>query len=125
VADRAAELDSLALELRDGRVDVVAHQIELVPIRLVSGVSGEFRRRQGEDQPAAPRVDGWEPKRVSKQGTDRLRILREYDHVGAGNHGCSFLVLEWAVARRMTAWVQLAIISAIVRRLIPGPSGSS
>jgi hypothetical protein len=41
-------------------VDVIAGQAELVMTGAVGGVSGQLRGRQGEDRPAATRVDRWE-----------------------------------------------------------------
>src|SRR5439155_6136208 len=49
VADRTAELDSFASEFGDRRVDVVAHEVELVMADLVGWVRGQFGGWQGED----------------------------------------------------------------------------
>jgi hypothetical protein len=44
------------LELVDGRVDVVAHEIELVMTSLLRWVCCQFGRWQGEDEPAVPQA---------------------------------------------------------------------
>src|SRR6266498_6137670 len=64
VADRAGELDAIALQLFNGGVDVSAHQVQLEPRVPVGRVSGQFGWRQGEDRPAASRVARGEPEHV-------------------------------------------------------------
>ena len=67
VADWTGEFDSFALELGDRRVDVVAHEVELV----MAGVAG-VDRREFED--------------VSDERANRVCVLGEDDRVGAGDH---------------------------------------
>src|SRR5207244_3935319 len=72
VADRAAELDSLSLELGNGRMDVVAHEIELVATGPVSRVRGELSGWEGDGGgqlgasvglgPTAPILDHAQPE---------------------------------------------------------------
>jgi hypothetical protein len=67
VADWTRELHSFALELGDRRVDVIAHEVELVMTRVVGGVSGHLGGRQGEDEPAVPGVGRRELEYVSEE----------------------------------------------------------
>jgi len=74
VADRAAELDALALELGDRRVDVIAHEIELVMAGVVGRVDGQLGGRESEDEPAVAGVDRRELEDVADECADpRLR----------------------------------------------------
>jgi hypothetical protein len=57
VADGTAELDSFALELGDRRVDVIAHEVELVMAVVVGRMRGQFGGWQSEDEPAVAGVD--------------------------------------------------------------------
>src|SRR5712691_119335 len=43
VADRPAQLDALGLQLLGGPLEVVAHQVELLPATLFVGVRGHLR----------------------------------------------------------------------------------
>jgi hypothetical protein len=87
IIDRTHELDSLALEFLDGRVDVVAHEVQLVVHVLIRGMGSQLGGRQAKDGPAAPGVDRGELKHLAKENPDTLYILREDDGVGAGDHG--------------------------------------
>ena len=103
VADRAAELDSLSLELGNGRMDVVAHEIELVATGLVSRVSGELSGWEGEDEPAVMRVNPWELEDVPEEGAELLGILRVDDRVNAEDHG-SRVERTGRVAATASSW---------------------
>src|SRR4051794_10707341 len=73
LADRAA-LDALALQRRDGRIDVVAHQIELVEIVPLALVDPELGGREAEDEPAAARVDARHFEHVAEEFAVRLGV---------------------------------------------------
>src|SRR4051812_18031142 len=57
LGDAAGELDALGLQLLHRRVEVVAHEIQLVRGRTVRGMHRNLGRRQLEDEPAAAGVD--------------------------------------------------------------------
>jgi hypothetical protein len=79
-------VDSLAPEVGERGLDVVAHQIELVVAGAFGGVDGEFGWRQGEDQPASARVHRRHAKDVREERTDLLGLRREHDCVQPGDH---------------------------------------
>ena len=65
---RRYELDALALEFRDGALDVMAHEEQGVmprsPAPTGARVDRELTRRQGEDQPAIAGIDTFEAQHV-------------------------------------------------------------
>src|SRR5207253_8274373 len=87
VRQRGDELDALPLELVHRLLDVLAHQVELVPARLRCGMDGELARRQREDQPAVVRIDVREREHVAEERPRGLGVLGEHDRVRAGDHG--------------------------------------
>src|SRR3954447_5563574 len=89
VRDGPREVGSFAPQVLDRRAHVIAHEIELVTSIPVGGMRGQLGGRQGEDQPAAASVHGWEAEDVSEEGPIRRRIEREHDRVNAGDHGRS------------------------------------
>src|SRR3954449_8003665 len=91
-------LDAACSELLCRRRDVVAHQIQLG--RVGAGVDGELGRRQGEDQPAAAGVDVLELQNVAEEGAVGVRVLREQDRVGTGDHARIFLLAALPRGRR-------------------------
>src|SRR5213079_3717705 len=84
------ELDALLLQLRDGRLDVMAHEEQLVLSRLAAparaGMDTELTRRQLEDEPALVRLDVREPEHVAEESTRGDRIVGEDQRVGARDH---------------------------------------
>src|SRR5438445_13122352 len=60
------------LSLHDA-LPISAHQVQLVPVRRVRGMDGQFGGRQLEDQPVAARVD----VRRSEEHTSELQS-RQY-----------------------------------------------
>ena len=68
VLDRRYERDALALEFRDGVLDVMAHEEQGVmprsPAPTGARVDRELTRRQGEDQPAIAGIDPFEAQHV-------------------------------------------------------------
>jgi hypothetical protein len=65
---------------------VGAHEIELVAIVLFCWMKGCLRRRQREDQPAVPRIDGCQPQHTAKEDAVGLGILAINDDMRARNH---------------------------------------
>jgi hypothetical protein len=53
--------DATSGEVGDRRLDVVAHQVDLVLGRTVCGVHGDLGRRQGDDEPSVASVDSSVP----------------------------------------------------------------
>jgi Lrp/AsnC family leucine-responsive transcriptional regulator len=86
VADRTAELDSLPRQRVDSRMDLVAHEIELVMATVVCGVCGQFCRREGEDEPAVSCINPWKLEHITEERADGVRIRGVDDRVGSGNH---------------------------------------
>jgi hypothetical protein len=87
VAHRRCELDSLGLELGDGRLDLVTHEIELVPTTRVCGMGGQLGRGQGEDEPAAAGVDRGKAEDVAEEGAIGVGVATVDDGVSAGDRG--------------------------------------
>ena len=81
------QLDALGLELLDGRVHVVTHEIELVVTGALGRMGSELRGRQREDQPAVTGIDRREPEHVLEELSHRLRVLAVDDCVNSGDHG--------------------------------------
>ena len=110
VADWAAEVDALSRELVDGRVDVVAHEIELVTAGLVCRVGGQFGGWQTEDEPALAGIDRGELEHVAEEGAYAVGVGGEDDRVDAGDHRLGALVTgclgELAVQESSSDWVR-------------------
>jgi hypothetical protein len=68
---RRYELDALALEFRDGVLDVMAHEEQGVmptpPAPTRARVDRDLTRRQGEAQPAVAGIDPVEAQHVVKE----------------------------------------------------------
>src|SRR6202007_3356613 len=80
----AAELDPPGPELLHRRLEVVAHEAQLVP-RLLAGVHAELCGREREDQPAVVGVDVVPSEDVAKDGAERLGFRRVEEGVDAGD----------------------------------------
>src|SRR5215207_6339218 len=91
VLDRRYELDALALEFRDGVLDVMAHEEQgVMPGPAAPAGARVYRdltRRQGEEQPALAGIDPLEAEHVVKELPSSLGILGEDDRVCSGDHG--------------------------------------
>src|SRR4029453_16785961 len=79
IADGPRDVDAFGLQLSDGRMDVVADEVELVPAVLVRGGGCHLGRRQSEDQPPLAAVDKRQLEHVSEERAILLRVRRE-DH---------------------------------------------
>jgi len=84
--DAAGELDALALQLLDGGVHVIAHQVQLMIWTLVSRVCSQFGRWESEDQPPLAGIDAWKPEHVAKEITSSSGIPAEDDRVDTRHH---------------------------------------
>jgi hypothetical protein len=78
--------DALFLERHYQCLQIGAHQIELVPDISFGGMDGQFRRRQREDEPTVPRVNGRKTKDLLEEGPISRRISAVNDHVGTKDH---------------------------------------
>src|SRR5918999_927500 len=86
VADRLGELDALVLELGDRRVDVVAHEVQLVLAVPVDRVHGKLGRRQGKDQPAVTGIHGRPSQDFTEELARLLGTVAVDNRVYAGDH---------------------------------------
>jgi hypothetical protein len=88
-------LHALLLELRDGRLHVVAHEVELVVLgTAVRRMDAELGRREGEDEPPLPRVDRAEAEDVLEEGADLVRVLRVDECVDSVDHAAMLTSLS-------------------------------
>jgi hypothetical protein len=80
--------DAFSVQRGDGRVHVVAHQVE--PGGLGIGgfdiVEADFGGGQGEEQAAVAGVDEFQLQRVAKEGAIGFDVVAEHHDVGAGQH---------------------------------------
>jgi hypothetical protein len=90
-----------ARELRDGGLDVVAVERDVVGARVLAGVharagrvDAHVRLRQVEDQPAVADVGGREAQHVADERPERLRLRRVEHRVDALDHGDSRFALR-------------------------------
>jgi hypothetical protein len=74
IGDLPCHLGSLGLQLGQGGLDVVAHEVELLMTRTraVSGMNRKLGRGQGENGPAPARVHRRHPEDVREERTDLL-----------------------------------------------------
>jgi hypothetical protein len=56
IGDRTSERYALGIEVDDGRVNVVAHEVDLVMI-VLGGMGGQFGGGQSEDEPSGTCVN--------------------------------------------------------------------
>jgi len=99
--------DSLALEPLDGRIEVIAHQVENCPHELVRRmaldevparrVDGDLGWWQGEDEPPIPRILTPEPEHVAKEAAIGVWVLAVEQEVSPRDHPS---VLRNAAQRR-------------------------
>ena len=107
VADLLRELDPLRAQLLDCRVNVFAHQVQLVVGFPVGGMGGQLGRRKGEDQPSAPGIDRGEVEHLAKEGSVCFSIAGENDRVNADDHraailGCRYSTRAFTSGRGVT-----------------------
>ena len=70
----------------DERVDVVAHEVELVNVVLTRRMHRNFSGRQTEDQPALVRVDIGKFQDVAQKSAIGFGVCTVNDRVSANNH---------------------------------------
>jgi len=78
----------LVSRVRHGRVQVVAHQVELVA-RFLAGWKADFGRGRANINPAVTRVDRVEAEVGLEEIAVGFGISGVDDDVGAGDHACS------------------------------------
>lgn len=83
--DRRA-LDALRRHRLNERVDVIAHQVQLVRAVAVGRVYGDLSRWQGEDQPAVSGVGEWIAQNITKERAIGLCVFAVDDDVSAVDH---------------------------------------
>jgi hypothetical protein len=84
--DALDELRSLGLQVRDGRMDVVAHEVDLVMRMALGGMGSQLGGRAGEYQPSASGIHRFEAKRVLKKRARRDRVVGEQNRVKPDDH---------------------------------------
>ena len=70
----------------DERVDVSAHQVQLMVLILLGRMDGKLRGRKSENQPAAANVDMRQFQNVAKERAVCVRILAVDNRVSAVDH---------------------------------------
>jgi hypothetical protein len=86
IGDVLRDLDSLGAQFGERGVDVVAHQVELVPAFPVGGMNRQLGGRQGEDEPASARVDRRKSEHVREEVAHLLGFGREHDRMHPVDH---------------------------------------
>src|SRR5262249_28975931 len=81
--------DALSGQLGYRRVQVVAHQIQLVPRGTVDGMYGDLRRRELEDQPSCSGVDAGAFEDVAEEDAICFGVAAVNDHVATVDHTAS------------------------------------
>jgi hypothetical protein len=89
IGDITRHLDAFGLQLGEGGMNVVTHQIKLVAAVAVSRMNSQLGRRQREDEPAAARVDRAQVQHVGEERTHLHRVRSEDDRVHASDHAPS------------------------------------
>src|SRR5262245_27061216 len=78
--------DTLLPERDDLRLQIVAHEKQLVPLRPVGGMNGDLCRRKREDQPSMAGVHGGKSEDVPTERAISRGILTVEDHMRTKNH---------------------------------------
>jgi hypothetical protein len=73
-------------QLRDERLEIVDHEVELVHVVRRGRVDGKLGRRQSKYQPAVPDVDVPQFEHVAKEGPIQLGIRTVDDRVATNYH---------------------------------------
>jgi hypothetical protein len=105
VGDILRDFGAFFLQLREGRADVVAHEVELVTV-VVSGMNGKLGRRQGEDKPSSARVCRLHAEDVGEECADLLGLRGEHDRMQSGDHAA---ILAAAGGRALTGRICVRI----------------
>ena len=86
IGDIPYHFGSPALQLGEGDLDVVTHEVELMMAYTVSWVNRKLGRRQSENEPASARIDRRHAQYVSEERADLLGFGREHDRMYSGDH---------------------------------------
>ena len=104
VLDLAAG-DAAVGHVGDQRVDVVAHQVDLVPAVVLGRMHGDLRRRETEDEPAVADVDVGQLDDVPEKGPIGVGVRAEDHCVGTVDHlGLLPIAPVSSHHRSLTAW---------------------
>ena len=86
--------DARGFHLFDERLDVGAHQVELVPAVLIRRMNGYFRWRQSEDQPSVSDIDVRKAEDIAEERAIGLGVLAVDDRMSAGEQHASLSSVE-------------------------------
>ena len=91
-------------QLRDGRIEIVAHQVQdsaqqsVVGVDLrefaVRRVNRSFRWRHGENQPAIPHIHRTKPQNITKEDTIRFGVRAVEKDVSANHHAAQYIRID-------------------------------
>jgi len=79
-------MNSFGIKRRHYGLQVVAHEVKLMLIVFVAGVTGNFSGWKCKDQPPAPCVHMMETQHVLKKSAIGFRIFAVDDYMGAIDH---------------------------------------
>ncbi len=83
---RLRDFDALGGELSESRVEVSAHQVQLLGRWSIARMCGELSRRQREDQPATSGVGEHVAELVAEESPDLLGVRGIEDGVDSSDH---------------------------------------
>src|SRR5579859_1521149 len=96
--------NALLSERPDLGLQVVTHEIELMPVMLFGGMNRRFCWRQREDQPSLAGVHGCQSEDVPEEETISRRILAVHDDMRTNNHDlCPLALVIFPQAGRLEA----------------------
>ncbi len=81
----------MPLQLQNQRLDVRAHQIELMHVVVLGRMDRNFRWRQFENQPSMPHIHTGKLEYIPQKGPVRFRILAVDNRVRTDDHGNDLL----------------------------------
>src|SRR6266851_1896371 len=88
-------LHRLPLQRFHRRLQVVAHEVQLVQVALLGRMKRGFRGRQRKNEPATACVHRWEFENIAKESTVAFRVLAVNDDMSSGDHRSSLLTAQW------------------------------
>src|SRR5215212_9954313 len=86
IDDSARKYDALLLWLCHRRLEIIAHQKQLVLILVVRWMNAELRGWEREDEPALSGVHRSETQHIAEECADLVRILCIDECVNSSNH---------------------------------------
>src|SRR5690348_3234350 len=73
-------------QLRDSRIEVVAHEIQFVPtVTVIAWMDRDFGRGHRKDRPSSARLHRWPIEEVAQYGTHAVRLGRVNQRMNAGD----------------------------------------